>query len=153
MNIQLKISVLFSFIILFNGVKKAQNTSSSVFWVDEDKQEIGFTDLSTNANTTLVKGPGDLNFLYDIAVDSTAGDVYFVTNRELRVGDPASNSAETLHEFGESNIGFRQLTFDVETNAAFLTDGENRIVYKYDVASANMESIITGEDFEGNPWG
>ncbi|MGM0459814.1 MAG: hypothetical protein ACQERO_10755 [Bacteroidota bacterium] len=63
----------------------------------------------------------------DIAIDSTSGYVYIVTNTALKVGDPASNSAEILHEFGESNTGFRQLTFDVETNAAFLTDGEHRV--------------------------
>lgn len=56
--------IIFTFLwmILLSGLAKSQDASSGAFWVDEGKQAIGFTDLSTNEMNVLVKGPGDLNF-------------------------------------------------------------------------------------------
>lgn len=153
MRIQLRAFIIFLFVLLFSGVTKAQNNSSSVFWVDEDKQEIGFTDLSTNTNTTLVKGPGDLNHLNTIEIDSISGNVFFVTPEALKKGIPEDNSAETLHTFGEVSTQFNQLVLDTETDALFLSNGEQQVIYKYDLQTEVMDSIITRQDFAGNPWG
>ncbi|MDZ7806015.1 MAG: T9SS type A sorting domain-containing protein [Gracilimonas sp.] len=153
MRLKLNALIVLLFVLLFSGITKAQNSSSSIFWVDEDKQEIGFTNLSTNTNTTLVKGPGDLNYINTVEIDSISGDVFFVTPEALKRGFPEDNSAETLHTFGGLSTQFNQLVLDTETDALFLSNGEQQVIYKYDLQTEVMDSILTRQDFAGNPWG